>query len=445
MQMFGLGILDTLLLFAFSTAAYPIARFILPRLESIRSAVILHISAGLFQALVLYQGDTLYCLFMTITCYYALIYLRPIYAIIVAYALVMGSHWIIMQRPTDWAIDMTGMTMVLLEKVWSLAFNLQDGLDLEQGKPLARKRWGVVAIREPPSFLIFLAYSFTPFGSFTGPFIEYRVFQELLLCGRKPESATPEADHRRAKFRFFGAFAWAAFVQVALLLLTYENTYIAPWYVGLPVLARSVCLPVITGCLACRYFTVWWLIEASFNEAGLVSTGIDLMNEDEISNLSMGKVLQSVTIDDWFRRWNHTTHLFWKNYLFTRLLDIKFPRSGTNFVVFIASMLWHGFRPVYLAMLPENFLMIQADQIWLRKCAPPEEWAPWAYWAKWLLVKWSMLYTTSTFFFPWMDQFWYVRKTVWFLPTVTWAIIGAVLLVLPRKKSERAAEKPKTE
>jgi hypothetical protein len=55
---------------------------------------------------------------------------------------------------------------------------------------------------------------------------------------------------------------------------------------------------------------------------------------DEISTLSMLLVLQSLRVDEWCRRWNDTTQLFLKNWAYTGLLEIDYPR-GLTFVAFI--------------------------------------------------------------------------------------------------------------
>jgi hypothetical protein len=68
--------------------------------------------------------------------------------------------------------------MVVVQKVWSLAFNLQDGRKLNNGEKLIRSRWEAVAITETPSLLTFRAFALTPLGSFSGPFFEFKLLTE---------------------------------------------------------------------------------------------------------------------------------------------------------------------------------------------------------------------------------------------------------------------------
>jgi hypothetical protein len=98
--------------------------------------------------------------------------------------------------------------------------------------------------------------------------------------------------------------------------------------------------------------------------------------------------------------------------------------------------------------------MLQIDQ-WLNKKFPL---APISQsdgfrldvWARHALICYTMLYTTSTFFFPWMDQFWYVRSSVWFMQDIVYAVIAVAMFIVPGKKRPRvqekkAEEKPKQE
>ena len=110
-----------------------------------------------------------------------------------------------------------------------------------------------------------------------------------------------------------------------------------------------------------RYYPGWQAMEAGYVAAGLNQSKYVL--PEEISNLSFFYVIQSPTSQEWMRRWNHTTHLFWKNYLFTRILASDFSKYNispglkhqlADNVTFAFSAFWHGFRPVYYLMLPET-------------------------------------------------------------------------------------------
>jgi hypothetical protein len=431
----------SLCFFIITTFSYPFARFICPHIKSRTVQALLHLTFGLIESVLLFGWDTFYCIFMVLSTYACLHVFRPPLVMFICGVQLFLSHYIIFLRPAEWSFDMCSMTMVFFQKIVALCFNLEDGQRIKRGEKLTRERWRVVAVEETPSLLNVFAYAFTPFGSFSTPFIEYKLFEVMLTRGER--GPTPEEDRKAGEFRFFGAFAWAAFVQVTLLYISYENTYLADWYLNLPLYLRVLAELGITFCLACRYFAAWWLVESGYFELGLGSAGI--IPADEISNLSMWAVCSSLDLDLWFRRWNYTTHLFWKNYLFTRLLQAGFRGMWMNFFVFICSMTWHGFKPVYLAMLPEVFICIAIDKMWNKKFPIDENSPAWEWWLHWILVKVAGFYVTCTFFFPWMDQFWHVRKSVAFIPLIIWFGVAAVVCVLPAKKKKGGVQAQKTE
>lgn len=429
----------TVVFFILTALLYPITRFILPKIRSVNAQALFHFVYGAGMSTILFGTDIFYCLFMAGTCYACLLYCSVRVTLAVAVALLALSHLIAMIRPEDWALDMTGLAMVMFQKCVSLAFNIHDGRRMAAGEKLKRKRWESVAVPEPPSLLVWLAYAFTPYGCISNPFIEFKPWEVALHCGERPASAVPERDHALARFRFFGAFLWAAFAQTSMEIVTYETTYASKWFEQVPWFLRAIAVIPITTCLASRYFAGWWLVEAGFAEFGLPSAGI--IGEDEISNLSMLEVLKSPTCDEWMRRWNHTTHLFWKNYLFTRMLNIGYSAGAANTMVFVCSMLWHGFRPVYLLNLPEAFLMMKADKFWNAKF-PQRPDTPIMNAFHHFMVIWGMMYSTSSWYFPWIKQFLRVRVMVCFGAPIAYFVIAVIVALLPSQKKK---EKPKAE
>jgi hypothetical protein len=395
---------------------------------------LIHFIAGFILAVYLYGWDLLYVLFMIVVTYYSLCHHRPSISIILTSILLAISHAIIVYRGADWAVDMTGMTMLILQKIIAISLNLDDGRAMAKGEDLKRRRWEVVALSKPPSLLRYAAWVITPYGGFSGPFYEYTFFEQCLNCGNRA-TPIPEEDFAAAKFKFLGGIPHAIYIAVAMEIITYENVYVADWYLNLHPIVRSFVLPFVTCSCALRYFPIWWEVEAGLVAMGMSSNG--LVPGEELSNMSMWYVCQSESVDDWFRRWNHSTHVHWKNYLFTRMLRAGFGRDPANYAVFTASMVWHGFRPVYCMMLPENFLMILVDQFWNNKFPVTDKSPNWIHWLHRAVVVYSMLYTTSTFFWPWVPQFFYVRGTVWYLPDLLYLFIGVVVFVWPKGRVKK--------
>ena len=429
----------TVVFFILTALLYPLTRFVLPRIRSVTAQALFHFIYGAGMSAILFGTDIFFCLFMAVACYFSIVFLPIRATILVAVVLLALSHLITMIRPEDWALDMTGLAMVMFQKCVSLAFNVHDGRRLARGEKLPRERWAAVSVPEPPSLLVWLAYAFTPYGCISNPFIEFKPWEVALHRGERPASAVTERDHKLALFRYLGAFGWALFAQTSIEFVTYESTYASEWFAKVPWFLRCFAVVPFTTCLASRYFAGWWLVEAGFAEFGLTSAGV--VGEDEISNLSMLEVMKSPTCDEWMRRWNHTTHLFWKNYLFTRMLNLNYSAGSASTAVFVCSMLWHGFRPVYLMNLPEAFLMMKADKFWNSKF-PQRPDTPVLNALHHLMVVWGMMYVTSSWYFPWLEQFFKVRKMVCFGAPIAYFIVAVIVAILPGKKKQ---EKPKAE
>lgn len=416
------GIPDVVIFFVGTMVCYPLSRWVFPHVKSKNVAAWIHIFFGSTLALLITRADIIIILASIVLGYGALYIPSAFYGTIVAFVILFGGHLIMALRPTAWALDFTGLTMVLFQKIMSLCYNLEDGRKLKEKKELKRKRWENVAIFETPSFLHFFAYAITPYGSFSNPFIEYKLFDFMLNRGNYDGNKISKEEHKFALFRFVCSFLWSGAVLFIMDHITYD-TFFTGFYAQMPVIIRMFLIPVISGCLALRYFPGWWLVEAGFYEIGLGSCGF--VKFDEFSNLSMYIVCQSRTADEWMRTWNHTTHLFWKNYLFTRMLNAGFSAVSANYAVFFFSMAWHGIRPVYYLILPEVYLYLAVDKMW-NSVFPQYEDSPWyvvVFHQAWTVI--TMLYVTSTWYFPWTYQFIEIRKTVYFLPT----ILSIVLLI----------------
>ncbi|OHT05591.1 MBOAT family protein [Tritrichomonas foetus] len=471
---------------AFSAFLFPFARFVFPHIRSSKTNALIHIVYGLIMSIVIFRSDTILCLLMAIVTFVGIKYFSVSISITIATLSLLASHIVVMMRPIDWALDMTGMTMVMFQKAVSLTFNVADGRLRKSGQKIKRPRWEAVAVDECPSFFIYLAYLFTPYGSFSNPFLEFKLFEVILNVGcryipsktsnntsdssksdssksdsSKSDSSKsneaengeskddekfvsnwsriPQVEHKIAFKRYLYAFVYAAFVQVGMIYISMDSTYKASWFEKVPLLIKPIVMAALTAIQASRYFPAWMLVDSGFYEFGLGSAGI--VEHDEVSNLTMIDTLKSPTCDEWMRRWNHTTHLFWKNYLFTRLLNNGFGKGFSNMMVFICSMAWHGIRFIYLGMLPEAFLCMKVDAFWNQKF-PQKDASSFIKFLHNLWVVCSMLYCTSTWYYPSFEDFLFVRKKVSFIIPIIAVFIFIIVLVMPKKKE---GAKPKVE
>ena len=437
--------LNTVVLFmVFNALLYPLARWFFPLIKSRHIAALIHLTIGLIMSACMFgYFDTAIMIVFVLVSYF-LLSLRPLYASLICFAMTMGTHLYIVLQGVSWALDITGLSMVVFQKVCSLSFNLADGRRIAQGEEKLNQHWKQAAIMEKPNLLIFFAYCFTPYGSFSNPFIEFKVFDFILNAGNREKPLTDE-DKKLAFTRFIQAYVCSLITQISFSFVGYDK-FESQWYLNLPIIVRLYVLVFNTLFTVIRYFCSWWVVESGFYAFGVASSGIFPTVKEDVSNLSMWAVLDSRTCAEWFRRWNHSTHLFWKNYLYTRLRSVGKSSTFGNFAVFICSMLWHGCRPVYLMMLPEAFIVMEVDKIFLKKF--PVTSSKLSIFVHDLYISTSMLYCTSTWFYPWVHEFFYVRKTVFFLPTVFSIVFGIVLSFIPTKRNKetpKVQEQPKPE
>ena len=419
------------ILMVFNAGLYPMAKWVFPRIKNRNINALIHLVYGLTMSFMMfgYFDTTIMIIFIVVA--YFLLYLRPLYASLICFGMTMLTHLYIVMQGVSWALDITGLSMVVFQKLCSLSFNIQDGRKIAEGTEKLHPHWVQAAVLEKPNIFIFFAYCITPYGSFSNPFIEFKVFDYMLNIGSRKEPLTDE-DNKLALKRFIEAYICSAVTQISFSYVGYEK-FESDWYYALPLIVRLYVIVLNTLFTVIRYFCSWWAVESGLYAFGLASSGIFPTVKTDISNLSMLEVLDSRSVQEWFRRWNHSTHLFWKNYLYTRMRACGYSSSLGNVAVFVCSMSWHGCRPVYLMMLPEAFIFMETDKILLKKFPLTEHSSIWAILMHDIFVSTSMLYVTSTFFYPWVHEFFHVRKTVYFFPTIFSIVMAVVLSFIPSK------------
>lgn len=413
---------------------YPLSRYVLPKIKSRDHAAILHLILGIAESFILFGKDTLIGFIVCLLPYLALRKTNTKIAFIVNIICLFSSQFYISFLGNDWALDITCHTMIVFIKIWAFICSIKDGKDKSEGKTLKREQWNLMAIEKMPSLTYYLSYLYTPYGSFSNPFIDYNLFIYLLDTGKRDHSKLPEKDQKRAWMRYICSFPYAIIISYFMSVITYD-CYLSDWYLGLPIPLRIIASMILTILTSARYFACWFAIEAGFYEAGLGSSG--LIDFYGISNLNFIDTLTSGSVAEWLRRWNHTTHLFWKNNLFTRLLNAGYGHNFASFAVLASSLLWHGFKANYFLVLPELFVISQCDALWDKLITPNT--SKFIKYLKMFYVLVSMLYTTSSWYYPSTQQFIYVRKTLGFVPFILNIVVGIIcyIMLIQRKKGNK--------
>lgn len=425
-----------------NAALWPISSFILPKIKSKTAQVYFHLIYGVFLSVVLFKQQIIYPIAFAVISYFV-IDKGPVIGC--SFALFFNTLTNLIYKLQDtntWEFEVTCMTMIQFQRICSTSFNIAHGKQETFKRPFYKP----FAMKQKPSFLFWFAYLFTPIGAFSGPTFEYNLFDYILDCGNRPKIASNSRSRKMAIRRWLEGILFSVF-NVLFMSSVGIGFYSQPFFLKSPTFVRLLLMLVCTCGQACRYFPAWSTIEASIYELGLGES--ELINDFyDVSNMSIFDLLASNSVGIWLQRWNHSSHIFFKRYLFYPLYDNNYGYAIAHHSVFIASALWHGFEPVYFLVLPEMICSTIADDLILQYL--PYEKMP--IWLKpiyhfWIIL--CMFNTTSTWWYRTYDSFFFVRRSVKYLGTIiiftVFIIMFALSLIKPPKKRPRKKKEVKVE
>lgn len=416
----------------FLVPLYPISKFLLMNVQSKKFQIAFHIIYGLIVQFCLFREQT-FIVILVIIIEYIIMYLPTTLANILTCLVALSCNLYSFMNSKEYTFDFTCTTLVAFQKCFSLRFNLADGSKIKKGIEIKRERWRAVAISDVPPFADFFAYIITPFGAFSNPFIEYKSFDYLLNAyTRKNEIKSDEK--KKAFFKFICGIIYSIISKLAMDNLNF-SFYHSDFYLKQIIPVRMLMVIGTTVALSHRYYPAWSFIEAGLFELGLLTNGF--VDGDDVQNNSYIYCLLSTSYVEWMRRWNHTTHLFFKNYVFTRLLNIGVSSFVSGIIVNFSSSIWHGFHPMLFLMLPENILNEQADTLWHKLYPITDNTSTLVIWLHRFFVWLSVFYGASTWYFPSMECFFYLRKTVYFFSPVTSLLLITYLKTHTKKLSSK--------
>lgn len=425
-----------------NVALWPITSIILTRIKSRKVQLCFHLLYGIFLSVVLFRQQIIYPIGFAVLSYFV-IDKGPFIGCLFALIFNTGTNLIYKLQDTNtWEFEVTCMTMIQFQRVCSTSFNIAHGKEDSFKRPFYKP----LAMKQKPPFLHWFAYLFTPIGAFSGPTFEYILFEYILDVGNRPKIASNSRSRKMAIRRWLEGILFSIF-NVFFMKKVGIEFYSQPFFLNSPTFVRLLLMLVCTCGQACRYFPAWSTIEASIYEFGLGESG--LVNDFyDVSNMSMFDLLTSNSIGIWLQRWNHSSHIFFKRYLFYPLYDNHYGYAIAHHSVFIASALWHGFEPVYFLVLPEMICSTVADDLILQYL--PYEKMP--IWLKpiyhfWIIL--CMFNTTSTWWYRTYDSFFFVRKSVKYLGTIIIFAVFFIMMILsfikPPKKRTRAKKEVKVD
>ncbi|KAJ1972847.1 Lysophospholipid acyltransferase [Dimargaris xerosporica] len=262
------------------------------------------------------------------------------------------------QFPTDHS----GPQMILVIKLTSLAFNLEDGRRLcrDDGKHLSAREKSK-ALTALPSLLEYLGYVFFFAGFFVGPafeFSDYRTFVTTAASPAATHQATATARHVKVPPESVRvgyqrlAISLVPILGVVLLAPHFPIDYLLTAEYAAQSWSRRLGYLLLTcHCARLPYYGAWIMADGACVVAGLGFSGYQpetgVPRWDRMTNVHPWQFEAGQNLRALSEAWNVGTNVWLKNYIYLRVARGKKPGIPTTLITFIVSAIWHGFFPGY--------------------------------------------------------------------------------------------------
>ncbi|PVZ99458.1 hypothetical protein BB558_004430 [Smittium angustum] len=250
--------------------------------------------------------------------------------------------------------DHTGSHMIMVIKMTSLAFSINDGYaDKESLTRYQQKH----AIREIPSFIEYLGYLFF-FPSFiAGPAFEMKTYRDMIqLDNKKVLNKRIGYGYLQMLYSFFWGYIFVKYSSVYMYkgmlkedFKSYSMSYKILYMYLSGIVYRSL------------YYVAWRMCEGACIICGLGFSGYNDNQEpifNDISNVHILKVEFPIYFKEVLNNWNIGTNTWLRNCFYVRLLPKGKNSSGkATLITFLVSAWWHGFYPgYYLSFILGGFM-----------------------------------------------------------------------------------------
>ena len=168
-------------------SGYPLARWVLPHISSRELAIVVHLTIGIAFCSFFF-GQTMLLAFTMIFTGYFILDKNPILVFI--FSFIMNSVIHCIQFCWSSHHKVSNLTMIVFYKIVATSFNLDDGRKIKsQDEPLTENQRSL-HLTKKPTFFEWIAYCFTPFGSISNSFYEFKFFDRLLEFGTKQQTVS---------------------------------------------------------------------------------------------------------------------------------------------------------------------------------------------------------------------------------------------------------------
>jgi hypothetical protein len=363
-----------------------------------------------------------------------------------------------------WDLDFTGPHMVLTIKLYSIAWNLWDGHVLKKEhydpkKDRATAKCEPFALKELPSLLEFLGYTFCFSNVLAGPAFEFKVYQNAangsLLYDAKgnPKGPIPSQVVATLKPFLVSVVCMGLFVvgsgkfPVFDAMNPQKNTPVflllsGPWYM------RYGYQWIALLCLRFKYYFAWKNAEGANNiwYAGFEGFKDGEKGEkvpigwDNASNIDIIGFETAPNPQLMARAWNKKTNNWLTRYIYMRT-------GGNLIAVYSMSAFWHGFYPGYYFFFLSMPLLTECERIGRKKLSPlfvtsGSKWSPYGILTM-LLTSFLVEYFIQPFQMLSGAWGWEAWKQHNFFGHIICVAFYALCMILPTPKKEEQAAKEK--
>lgn len=280
-----------------------------------------------------------------------------------------------------WDLDFTGCQMVLTQKLYMIGFNLYDGEILAKGKEdRAAKKCAKFALKEKPSLLAFLGYTFCFSNLLAGPATEYSVYLRAIdgsifnkpdgKRGSIPSSIWPTLKPFITSIVCLGIHL---VLSGMFPLLDAEDpqrnapTIITEEFMSNPWAYRYMYCWIGLLALRFKYYFGWKNAEGALNTWYAGFDGVDEEGNpkgwETSKNMNIIEFETAPDVQKLSKNWNIKTSNWLTRYVYIRT-------GGNLLAVYSTSAFWHGFYPGYYMFFLSIPLATFCDRLAKKKLSP---------------------------------------------------------------------------
>ncbi|KAJ3156596.1 lysophospholipid acyltransferase [Geranomyces variabilis] len=334
--------------------------------------------------------------------------------------------------------DNTGPVMMMVIKLSTFAWAAHDGTKPKEALTTEQRR---TAIHHMPTLLEFLGYAFFFGGWLVGPandFSEYRRFTR----GEPPFDHIPPKGFASLRTFLMGMLTLGIYIQF--------DKPLSHWYIiedefmTRSFFYRLMYINLAGNIVRCKYYGVWKLAEGACNLSGIGYLGPCPSNPQKqifarVQNVEPLTVERAQSPREYIGGWNQQTGKWLRNCIYVRLSPVQTDASKAadvaagrkpkkpstafaNMATYLASAIWHGFRPGYYFCFLSGGIVTITGQILRRNLRPlviaPSRLAlykPIYDFLGWLLTQISLNYICAPFPVYWVANGLRVWSSVYYI------------------------------